>query len=176
MPGTYVRIQSVTVGSGGTANIEFTDIPQIYDDILVKASVRNTASNGYDNIQVSFNGAPSGTAYSGRNLQDYVTATISQNNSGQSSFIYFYSSGANATASTFANSELYIPNYTSSSNKSISADSATESNSGSAFTSSRTLAAGLWASSSAITSLRLTPSTGNFAEFSTAVLYGIKRN
>lgn len=176
MPLTYKKIASVTVGAGGAANIEFTSIPGTYTDILLKASVRNTGANGYDGIQISFNGAPSGSAYSGRNLQDYVTAVISQNNTGQSSFSYFYSSGANATASTFANSELYIPNYAGSSNKSISADSATEANSASAFTSSRTLAAGLWASSSAITSLRLTPSTGNFAEFSTAVLYGISKS
>jgi hypothetical protein len=176
MPVTYNKIASVTVGAGGAANIEFTSIPGTYTDLVVKTSIRNTASNGYDNVQVSFNGAPSGTSYSARNLTDYVTAVISQSSTSASSFLYLYSSGANATASTFANSELYLPNYAGSSNKSISADSATEANSSSAFTSTRAIAAGLWAETSAITSLRLTPSSGNFAEFSTATLYGISKS
>lgn len=174
MPLQIYKIASTTVtASAGQANIEFTNIPQGYTDLILKASVRNTGSNGYDNIQVSFNGAPSGTAYSGRNLQDYVTAVISQNSSSASSFQYLYSTGANATSDTFASSELYIPNYAGSANKSISADSATEANSASAFTSSRTLAAGLWASTAAITSIRLTPSTGNFTINSEVTLYGV---
>jgi hypothetical protein len=36
--------------------------------------------------------------------------------------------GANSTASTFSNGEVYFPNYTSSNNKSFSADAVSEKN------------------------------------------------
>jgi hypothetical protein len=40
MANTYTLISSVTVGSGGAANIEFTSIPQTYTDLLYKISGR----------------------------------------------------------------------------------------------------------------------------------------
>jgi hypothetical protein len=60
-----------------------------------------------------------------------------------------------------------------SNNKSISSDGVTESN---ATNSILTLDAGLWANSSAITSLKFTLEIGNFAQYSTATLYGIKNS
>ena len=35
---TYTLIASNTVGSGGTASIEFNSIPQTYTDLLIKIS------------------------------------------------------------------------------------------------------------------------------------------
>jgi len=75
------------------------------------------------------------------------------------------------TASTFASGEMYIPNYAGSNSKSFSADSVQETNASLAYSY---LMAGLWSNSSAITSIALTPFTGNFAQYSTATLYGIK--
>jgi hypothetical protein len=43
-----------------------------------------------------------------------------------------YDDRASATAGTFSNSEIYIPNYTSSNQKSFSSDSVTENNATSA--------------------------------------------
>jgi hypothetical protein len=37
---TYTLISSVTVGSGGAANMGFTSIPATYTDLLVKLSAR----------------------------------------------------------------------------------------------------------------------------------------
>ena len=174
---TYVQIGStVTVGAGGAASIDFTAIPSTYTDLLLKFSLRNSAANGYDNVLVSFNGTPSGNSYSGRMVGDYISAVISQSSSSANAFNFIYSDGANATASTFSNGELYVPNYAGSTNKSISADSVTESNSGSAFTSTRVLGAGLWSNTAAITSVYLTPSTGSFVQYSTATLYGISKS
>jgi len=75
------------------------------------------------------------------------------------------------TASTFASGEMYIPNYAGSNSKSFSADSVQETNASLAYSY---LIAGLWSDSSAINSIALTPLTGNFAQHSTATLYGIK--
>ena len=80
---------------------------------------------------------------------------------------------SNNTASTFASTEVYIPNYAGSNNKSISADGATEGNTANTLL---VMTAGLWSSSAAITSITLEPWQSiafNFLENSTAYLYGV---
>ena len=176
MANTYTLIDKATVGSGGAASINFTSIPATYTDLIIKFSLRNSAANGYDGVLLSFNGTPSGTSYSGRNVTDYVSAVISQSSNSATAFNYFYSSGALSTANTFSNGELYIPNYTASQNKSISADSVAEDNSGTAFMSTRGLGAGLWSNTAVISSIYLTAGSGSFVQHSTAYLYGIKNS
>jgi hypothetical protein len=51
---TYTLIQSVTVGSGGAANIEFTLIPQTYTDLLLLCSLDQSSSSVIADIR--FNG------------------------------------------------------------------------------------------------------------------------
>jgi hypothetical protein len=81
-----------------------------------------------------------------------------------------YVEPSNFTASTFSNTEVYIPNYTSSNNKSYSIDSVTENNATGAYSN---LTAGLWSSSAAITSVVISPAAGNFVANSTFSLYGL---
>jgi hypothetical protein len=78
--------------------------------------------------------------------------------------------GANATASTFANVQIYIPNYAGSTNKSFSVDYVTENNATLAYAG---LVAGLWSNSAAITSVGISLASGNLVEHSTATLYGV---
>lgn len=173
MANTYELISKVTVGSGGAANIEFTSIPQTYTDLVVLLSGRTTTNaDNYGEIDLSFNGAPSGTSYSWRNLMGTGASTTSQNGSSDSAIYDRGINGSGSTASVFSNDMFYIPNYTSSNNKSVSSDTVTENNASQAIA---TLTAGLFSTSSAITSLRFTVVYGtSFAQYSTARLYGIK--
>ena len=163
---TYTLISSVTVGSGGAADIQFTSIPATYTDLLVKASLRSTSAVVNENVQIDFNSTSANR--SRRELYGTGSAAGSESNASNSRLGYI--SGDSATASTFGNSELYIPNYAGSNNKSSSADSVAETNATGAFMS---LQANLWSDSAAITSIKLYPSGGNFAQYSTAYLYGI---
>ena len=43
--GTMTPIQTVTVGSGGAANITFSNIPQTYTDLVIKISARSNRSD-----------------------------------------------------------------------------------------------------------------------------------
>lgn len=169
---TYQLISSVTVGSGGAATIEFTSIPQTYTDLCLKFSTRGVGS--YDVIQTSiyFNSNTS-SIYSQRNLQGYNGAPYSASTSPQGNFILQYSQAALSTASSFGSGEMYIPNYTSTTtNKSVSWDTVAENNSTSGYMLA--LTAGLFASTNAITSISLaTNGVGNWAQYSTAYLYGI---
>jgi len=80
-----------------------------------------------------------------------------------------YGSAALDTASTFGNGQVYIPNYAGSNNKSTSADTVSEDNATLAYSA---LTAGLWSNTAAITSITIAAVT-NFAQYSTAYLYGI---
>ncbi len=165
MANTYTLISSVTVGSGGAASIDFTSIPATYTDLFVKISARTNRAAPVDGVNISFNGSTS--SFTGR----YLESDGSSAYSGTSTRFAASAVGNTATASTFGNSDIYIPNYTSSNNKSFSGDTVTENNATSALAD---LVAVLWSNTSAITSIALTPLVGTtFDQYSTAYLYGI---
>jgi len=167
MATTYTLISSVTVGSGGAANIEFTSIPATYTDLVVKISPRtNRATLVADILSLSFNSNTSNRSV--RELYGSGSSTFSSNTT---NMYAGYVPCAGATASTFGNVEIYIPNYTSVNNKSVSVDSVSENN---ATESYANLQANLWSNTAAITSITLTPVVGTlFNQYSTAYLYGI---
>jgi hypothetical protein len=170
MANTYVQIGStVTVGSGGAANITFSSIPSTYTDLIVKLSVK-TAGATFVNTKVRFNAV--GTGYSVIRLIGNGSAASSSSGSGGGTELY---SGISSYAtSTFSNFEHYIPNYAGSTNKSISIDAVSEDNGTEAYAG---LHAGLWANSAAITEIAYTNINGdNFAQYSTATLYGISKS
>jgi hypothetical protein len=174
MANTYTAIATVTVGSGGAANIEFTSIPATYTDLKLVHCTRTNRSVFVEAIYLEFNGS-GGTAYSDRLLFGTGASALSNSSSSQANINNVaVTVGNTATASTFGNGEIYIPNYAGSNNKSTSADSVSENNASDAY---MYLNAGLWANSSAITSIKLVPAqANNFMQYSTATLYGIKNS
>lgn len=173
---TYIQIGStVTVGAGGAANISFTSIPSTYTDLVLVASLRDTRGDAaWTDGSLSINGTPSGSAYSFRYLLGDGGAAYSGAPSGRSSITAWLENSALSTANTFNNVQFYFPNYANTSyNKSISIDSAGEANTTTAYSS---FVAGLWSSTAAISSLYLTPGVGNWAQYSTASLYGISKS
>ena len=170
MPNTFIKIATVTVGSGGAATMAFSSIPSTYTDLVVKTSIRTSRGTyAADLIRVDFNG--SSTSQSSRLLEG--------SSGGVGSFALsttqvITGTTSVSTANTFSNGEIYIPNYAGSTNKSISADSVAENN---AADGPLYLAAGLWSNTAAITSITLTNvNSATFQQYSTATLYGIKNS
>lgn len=175
MANTYTLIASSIVGSGGAANIEFTSIPATYTDLNLVFSLRssNQAGGGaaYDYATLLINNDATNFSYKQLFTENSSTLT---SNSGTGVF-YPWANSSVSTASIFSSSSIYIPNYAGSNNKSLSLDSGIENNSSTV--NLLLMTAGLWASSSAITSLKLVASTSNtFVQYSTAYLYGIKNS
>jgi len=166
-------ISSVTVGSGGAANITFSSIPADYTDLLIKLSSRSDRSgNPAGDQYIQFNGNTS-AVYSMRRLMGNGSSPSSDSSSGATGAFVGDATATTATASTFANTEIYIPNYTSSNAKSISIDSVTENNATEAY---QIFNAALWnpVTQAAITSLLIgTVTSNNFVQYTTAYLYGI---
>ncbi len=164
---TFTLIEKITVGAAGASSITFTSIPQTYTDLKVVASARNTGNGSGQYL--TFNG--SSTSYSAKRLIANNGSTVTSHNGGTTN-IFLLAVDTRATANSFGSAEFYIPNYTSSNNKSVSLDSVNEEN-GNSYAYDE-ISAGLWSNSAAITSITLTPEAGNFAQYTTAHLYGIK--
>jgi hypothetical protein len=172
MANTYIQIGStVTVGSGGAANIEFTSIPATYTDLCLELSPRTTGAPQESGMFMTFNGAS--TNFSHRYILGTGSAASSGSNAYSIGATKIYAGVVNAggsTASSFSNCSIYIPNYAGSSNKSCSIDSVMEQNETLSYDA---LIVGLWSSSAAINQITIT-AENNFVQYSTASLYGIK--
>ena len=165
---TMTLIGSVTVGSGGASSIDFTSIPSTYTDLCVVTSLRDNGANVYSLAYVKFNNSTSNLSSIG--VEGNGASATSYTNPG----IYINSAnGASSTSNTFSNSYIYIPNYTSSNYKSVSVDGVMENNATTAYAS---LQAGLWSNTAAINQVTLYSATGNWVQYSTAYLYGIKNS
>jgi len=164
-----IPISTVTVGSGGVATISFTGIPQTYTDLILKASIRTDRSNdNNDNIQIKPNGSTSNLTF--RMLRGNGSSAASNTNANWWGFV---DGNYTSTSNTFGNTEIYIPNYSGSNNKSFSSDSVMETNATEGYAS---ISAILWSDTSPITSLILNPLFGsNFMQYSTFTLYGIRK-
>jgi hypothetical protein len=174
MPNTFTKIASVTVGSTPVSTIDFSSIPSTYTDLCLKMSLRTNRAGTFDYVTLSFNG--SAADFSLKTLQgDGQGGSAASYNRGTFGVNFIgRSDGATATASTFGNGEMYIPNYAGSRNKSSSIDMVNEDNAATAYTN---LTAGLWAQTTAINQLTITNGTGNsYVQYSTATLYGIKNS
>lgn len=169
MATTFELISAVTVGSGGAATIDFTSIPSTFTDLCLELSLRTSYSSNFISAQVTFNGSSS--SYSQRMVYGDGSSALSASGSGSYLDWSAYGTGTTATASTFGNGQIYIPNYAGSANKSIYADSVSENNATQALAG---MTAGFWSNTAAINRITLTGNGGNIAQYSTAYLYGVK--
>ena len=165
---TFIKISTITVGSGGAASIDFTSIPATYTDLVIKVAARTDRASTNDYFYMKFNGSTSG--YTDKSL--YGNGSVAQSETGNSTTAAFMFAvpGASNTASAFGNADIYIPNYASANYKSVSSDAVIENNATAAIAG---LNANLWSNTAAITSIALN-SIGSFVQYSSATLYGIK--
>jgi hypothetical protein len=174
MANTFVKIAAVTVGSGGASSIDFSSIPSTYTDLCIKISARRSdASEGY--LSLRFN-ASSASDYWNRTIRGTGTAVSTSTDFNVASLDFWVLDGTGYTANTFASTDIYIPEYAGSLKKSVIAENVAEGN---VSTMYMQMTSGFWNVTSAINQITLYAAaapSGTFAEHSTAVLYGIKKN
>ena len=157
--------------TGTVSSIDFTSIPSTYTDLVLKLSLRPNAG-GTNNITIQFNSS-TGTYTVKRLVGDGSSAA--SDSSGVANYLSAgYGGSSTATANTFGNAEIYIPNYAGSNAKSISSDSVNETDGSGTYMSLR---AGLWDGTGAITSIVMNgDGTNSWVQYSSAYLYGIKNS
>ena len=154
----YESIQTITVGAGGTANVEFTSIPSTYKHLQVRVSV----SDGGSLVQLN---SDTGTNYKRHYLYADGTAGYA-GSGGATNGLSFLSFG---NSSSFAANIIDILDYTNTNKyKTLRNLSGVDySGSGELF-----IVSGLWLSTSVITSIKFSGNT--IGQGSTFALYGIK--
>lgn len=167
LPGDYESIATVTVGSGGSSSIEFTNIPQTFTHLQLRGIVRATA-----------------TGWVSGKFNDDATAGIYRDH-------YLYGSGTTAFAGTNgANAAMYFGPYLGATTSNVFGVNVTDIldyTNTNKYKTVRTLwgyennnvggdqvwfQSQLWQKTNAIT--KITLSLSNFAQYSHFALYGIR--
>jgi len=167
---TYTLISSNVLASSA-ASVTFSAIPADYTDLVLRVSARTVDATSYPvDIFLTANSI-TGTSYSMTNVEGYSNSAGSQRLTSTAQFqLYYSATSSSMTSNTFASTEIYIPSYTASQNKPMSAITASPQN---ATTNVADAAfAGLFRNTSAITSLNLA-GTSSFVSGSSFYLYGI---
>jgi hypothetical protein len=167
--GDFAPISTVTVGSGGQANIEFTSIPSTYTHLQFRGILKRT-SGSFDVDTFQFNG-DTASNYSYHNL--YADGTsVGVSGSGTVPFCYgIVTPGSTQGTSNFGVFILDILDYANTNKyKTARSLSGTDSNgSGYSWFSSSS-----WQSTSVISSIKFTPASGSYAQYTSIALYGVK--
>jgi hypothetical protein len=169
MATAYTLISSVTVGSGGAANITFSNIPGTYTDLLLFHSMRTTTGTyNSEDMAIDINNSDANFSWLLLRGQDTSTKSGSANTNN----LWSRLNEPGATSNTFSHGQFYIANYTASINKTISPDTIIETNNANG--SIVDLNSVLWTNTATITSIKLYHRFSNtIAQYSTAYLYGI---
>jgi hypothetical protein len=156
--GTYIALANLTL-SGTDASITFDSIPNTYRDLVV---IMNTDSSTQADLYMRFNG-DTGNNYN-RVTGQGNGSVASENFSTNAAFMRL--NGSADLATDFSqNARIEILDYVANKHKCVI--SRTNSSFGVDFT------AGRWASTNAVTSVTIYPSSGDFLSGSTFALYGI---
>ena len=170
MPGSFESIATVSVGSGGASNVEFTNIPNNYAHLQIRYTARTSRVATAEDIDLQLN-SDTANNYSWHIIYgDGVNPVIATGTSTYRMIVPGVAS-ANATAGIFGSGVVDILDYTSTNKfKTVRSLGGNERN----IAGEIMFESGNWRSTSAITSLKLTPSSGsNFAQYSHFALYGV---
>ena len=172
---SYESIATVTVGSGGSSYVEFTSIPSTYKHLLIRGfsqinratypiddfgvQVNNDTNNNYSSHVLYGDGSSAGT-YASAPRGNYWSNGLASTDAG---------SGWTATVLDFldyANTNKY---------KTLRWLGGWDTNGTVAGYGGRVgLASGVWMNTNAISSVKITPVNGNFNQYTSFALYGIK--
>lgn len=172
---TVKLIATVNLDSGNTSGntgLTITGIPQSYKDLLLVGSIRSARSiYETDGIGFALNENSSTYAYIGIGVNGTSVANL--NTSYESFWAGMQPSVQNST-SIFNNFEIYIPNYTSTYNKSYIQNTAANHYISAAASQVSHTANVYTTNTNAVTSLRIQSATANgMAQYSAIWLYGI---
>jgi hypothetical protein len=170
IPTGFNSISTLTVGGTAQSTLEFTSIPQTYKHLQLRVFARGSS---IDAFRIQFNG-DTATNYSFHYLFGARGGSSgSSNGTTQSYGIAMWSMGMPNAASTFGFGIYDILDYKDTNKyKTVRGFDGWDANgSGGIGTNSSN-----WRSTSAITSIKLFPSTGGvtFQQYSTFALYGIE--
>ena len=168
--GDFESIATVTVGSGGAADVQFTSIPSTYQHLQIRAVCRGATAATTVALRSRLNG-DTGSNYARHQL--YGDGSAAGANAASSSDIMVIGeiTAASATADIFGGFVLDILDYANTSKYKTLRNLLGNERNGAGDIIIRS---NLWMSTSAITSISFYAASGNLAQHSTFALHGIK--
>jgi hypothetical protein len=171
--GDFESIATVTVGSGGAANVEFTSITGTYQHLQLRWLCRTDRndSGGGDVLFVTFN-SDSGNNYARHDLGGTGSSTYAEGFATQSYFVIQRAADAQAGSNTFGVGVIDLLDYANTNKyKTARALGGFDNNGGGRVA----MNSGLWMNTNAVTSIKLVSGFGTgFLQHSHFALYGIK--
>jgi hypothetical protein len=170
---SYESIATVTVGSGGVSNVEFTSIANTWEHLQIRALIRTTHASGTDGdyVKMQFN-SDTGSNYATHYLYGNGTSATASAFTSQTSMFPARVGATGLSANIFGVLIIDVLDYDNTNKyKTIRNLGGYDANG-----SGRVdLDSGLWMSTSAVTSIKFTAGSGTgFEQYSQFALYGIK--
>lgn len=159
---SYESIATVTVGAGGAASATFSSIVGTYKHLQIRAFGSLTSGGG--ECKIEFNSDTTATNYYNHILYgsgSSAAAGAANNNSFGFQLDSAAVGGGIMDILDYANTNKY---------KTARNLSGNDTNGGGYIT----FRSGLWSNTAAITAITIKPASGNFAQYSSFALYGIK--
>jgi hypothetical protein len=169
---SYYSIATQTVGSGGASSITFSSIPSTYTHLQLRMLARCAGgTSGGTFAQLNFN-SDTGSNYAYHLLQGNGSSTAAFGTGNQTIAISErFPLASDGSSSVFGTSIVDILDYVNTSKyKTVRSLGGFDAN-GSGFVN---LDSDLWMNTSAINRIDLTMYGGNFAQYSSFALYGVK--
>jgi hypothetical protein len=174
---SYESISTVTVGSGGAANIEFTSIPATYSHLQIRGIVKsNDTADDRQPVRAIFN-SDTGNNFSRHLLfGNGSSATSDDGTSTTARLGASVISNFGSYANMFTAYVIDILDYADTNKyKTVKVLGGFNTNDATASNFSQiALGSFAWLNTAAITSIKLQPFTNNFVQYSQFALYGIK--
>ena len=163
-------IASTLVGAGGASTVTFSNIPQGYTHLQIRALTRDSRVAGNSDATIRFNG-DTATNYNAHNFSADGTTIYPGAYVSVSSINIGNQPGSTAAANTFGATIIDILDYKNTNKfKTIRCITSYDVN-GAGWVN---LGSGTWRDTSAITSITFTPLVGPYVQYSRFSLYGIK--
>ena len=172
--GDYESIQTVTVGSGGSATIDFTSIPSTYKHLQIRGIAITSVATYWAVGNVKLNNDAAGN-YSFHSLFGTGSTTGTFAQAGASYFEIQYGIAGNSnTSGIFGASIIDILDYSNTTTyKTIRNLNGRELNGGGS-EDRIGLSSASWRSTSAVNQITISAASGSFQQYSSFALYGIK--
>jgi hypothetical protein len=175
---SYESISTVTVGAGGSSTVTFSSIPSTYKHLQIRGISRSTsAANSGDSLRMRFN-SDNASNYSYHILDGYQGASggIEAGSATSTTFASLFVQSENGHASNlFAAGIIDVLDYQNTNKyKTIRAIGGYDINGSTGGYNYVGIYSANWRSTSAVTDITLLCTGGNFAQYSSFALYGIR--
>jgi hypothetical protein len=165
--GDFESIATVTLANSTTTFVDFTSIPQNYTHLQIRGIVKSSINSGVD---LTFN-SDTGNNYTYHQLAGNGASAFAEASLNRANCAAVFFSPSNSETVGYAGGFVDILDFANTNKfKTVRCLGGFDGNGqGSAY-----LTSGAWRSTSAVTSLRLSNRSGNFIQYTSFALYGVK--